>query len=236
MQAATRQRLVELVEPGLVRYRQGFALQEELFEDLISDKRLSLSHQAEARDYIICCQHYPVFTLGKSGKEDNLLVSHEELDRRGIDFVRTTRGGDITFHGPGQLVVYPIFDLDFYFTDIHRYLRTLEEAVILTLADFSIVGSRIDGLTGVWVGERKICAMGVRASRWVVMHGLALNISPDLSYFALIVPCNIPDKEVTSMERELGLAPSLQEVQARLLHHMSALFGFAWVAAVANPA
>ena len=119
----------------------------------------------------------------------------------------------------------------FYFTDIHRYLRTLEEAVILTLADFDIAAGRIDGLTGVWVGQRKICAMGVRASRWVVMHGLALNINPDLSFFSLIVPCNIPDKDVTSMQQELGHAPTLQAVQARLLHHLAALFSFGWAAA-----
>ena len=227
----TTQRLAELVEPGLIRFREGFALQEALFEDLVSDKRLGMSHQADARDYIICCQHLPVFTLGKSGKEENLLVTHAELEERGIDFIRTTRGGDITFHGPGQLVVYPILDLDFYFTDIHRYLRMLEEAVILTLADFGITGGRIDGLTGVWVGQRKICALGVRASRWVVMHGLALNISTDLSYFALIVPCNLPDKEVTSMERELRNTPPFLGVQAALLHHLSALFDFGWATA-----
>jgi lipoyl(octanoyl) transferase len=176
-----------------------------------------------------------VFTLGKSGKPENLLTSQDRLQEEGIGYYPTTRGGDITYHGPGQLVAYPIIDLENYFTDIHKYLRELEQAVIDTLADFGITAGRIEGLTGVWVGQRKICAMGVRASRWVVMHGIALNVAPDLAYFGYIIPCNIRDKGVTSLELELGQksisSPGMQAVENVLLTRLAERFGFHYQAA-----
>jgi len=214
-----------LLQPGRVEYAEGVRLQELLFQQLLAEKAASPDHRTEY-NYLIALEHDPVFTLGKSGKPDNLLVPRARLEAEGIGFYPTSRGGDITYHGPGQIVLYPIFDLDQHFRDIHKYLRLLEEAVILTLADFGIMAGRSDGQTGVWIGNRKICAMGVKASKWIVMHGLALNVSPDLRFFSYIVPCNIADKDVTSMQRELGgTTPAMHEVQARLLHHLSALFG-----------
>ncbi len=224
MEAAPAQmRTAYLLRPGLLGYGDGVALQERLFGHLLAQKAADAARHTEA-DYLVSLQHNPVFTLGKSGKATNLLVPHAQLEAEGIDFYPTSRGGDITFHGPGQLVVYPLLDLDRHFTDIHRYLRTLEEAVIRTLARWGIVAGRSEGQTGVWIGDRKICAMGVRASRWVVMHGLALNVCPDLRFFRYIIPCNIADKDVTSMERELGYAPALAEVEAELLAQLSILF------------
>jgi len=170
-----------------------------------------------------------VYTLGKSGKPENLLLNEDSLHEVRATFYKINRGGDITYHGPGQLVGYPILDLDNFFTDIHRYMRTLEEAIILTLADFGIVAGRIEGLTGVWLGDaqknpRKICAMGVKASRWVTMHGFALNVNTDLSYFNHIIPCGIDDKAVTSMQHELGREVPLQEVAEKLKKHLARLF------------
>lgn len=213
-----------LVRPvGPVEYGAGVQLQEHYFHQLLAEKAAHPERRTAA-DYLIALQHDPVFTLGKSGRPENLLVSQERLQEERIGFYPTSRGGDITYHGPGQLVVYPIFDLDRHFTDIHRYLRTLEEAVIRTLTEYGIAAGRSEGQTGVWIGDRKICAMGVKASRWIVMHGLALNIHTNLDHFRYIIPCNIADKEVTSMERELGLAPPFEEVEARLLHHLADLF------------
>lgn len=208
---------------ALIEYGEGVALQELYFQRLLAEKAADADRKT-AGDYLISLQHRHVFTLGKSGKPENLLVSAERLQQEGIGFYPTSRGGDITYHGPGQLVVYPILDLDRHFTDIHRYLRTLEEAVIRTLAEYGIKAGRSEGQTGVWIGDRKICAMGVKASRWIVMHGLALNVCPDLKYFRYIIPCNIDDKDVTSMERELGTAPALEAVEARLLYHLADLF------------
>lgn len=217
-------RTAYLIQPtDLVEYGAGVELQERYFHQLLAEKAAHPERQTVA-DYLIALQHPPVFTLGKSGKAENLLVSKERLQEEQIGFYPTSRGGDITYHGPGQLVVYPIFDLDQHFTDIHRYLRTLEEAVIRTLAEYGIIAGRSEGQTGVWIGDRKICAMGVKASRWIVMHGLALNINPNLDHFRYIVPCNIADKDVTSMGRELGTAPPFHEVEARLLHHLADLF------------
>jgi lipoyl(octanoyl) transferase len=171
-----------------------------------------------------------VYTLGKSGSPDNLLVNEEGLKRIDATYYKINRGGDITYHGPGQIVGYPILDLDNFFTDIHKYLRLLEEAVILTLAEYNIAAGRYPGYTGVWIDPdddkkaRKICAMGVRCSRWVTMHGLAFNVNTDLSYFGHIVPCGIKDKDVTSMQRELGRNADMEEVKARLKHHIGQLF------------
>jgi len=205
-------------------YGDGLRLQEHFFSGLLVEKKDHPSRYTQA-NYLILLEHTPVFTLGKSGLPQNLLVSQGQLLAQGIDFYATSRGGDITYHGPGQLVVYPIFDLDQHFTDIDRYLRTLEEAVICTLADFGINAGRSAGQTGVWIGNKKICAMGIKASRWVVMHGIALNINTDLAYYSYIIPCNIPDKEVTSMEALLGYNPGIENVSQKLLLHISALFG-----------
>jgi lipoyl(octanoyl) transferase len=173
--------------------------------------------------------HPPVFTIGKSGKMEHLLLNKKELEAKGISFYRTNRGGDITFHGPGQIVGYPILDLDNFFTDIHKYLRYLEEVIIRTLSSYGLQGARSVSETGVWLDldtpfARKICAMGVRASRWVTMHGFALNVNTDLSYFDHIVPCGIQGKGVTSLAQELKKSLDTQEVKDRLLTHFSEIF------------
>ena len=174
-------------------------------------------------------EHPNVYTLGKSGKYSHLLISEEELAQKNATFYKIDRGGDITYHGPGQIVGYPILDLDNFFTDIHKYLRFLEEVIIKTLADYGIKGERSPGETGVWIDvgtpfARKICAMGVRASRWVTMHGFAFNINADLSYFNYIIPCGIVDKSVTSLNQELGKNIPLQEVKEKIKFHFSNIF------------
>jgi lipoyl(octanoyl) transferase len=181
------------------------------------------------RDTLLFVEHPHVYTMGKSGDLGNLLADDERLKAINAEFFRTNRGGDITYHGPGQLVGYPILDLDEYFTDIHRYLRTLEEVIIATLADYGLKGDRSPGETGVWldVGSpfaRKICAMGVRASRWVTMHGWAFNLNTDLRYFEYIIPCGIKDKAVTSLQRELGRPVDESEVKALVAGHFARLF------------
>jgi lipoyl(octanoyl) transferase len=180
-------------------------------------------------NYLFWVEHPPVFTIGKSGKMEHLLLQENQLKTKGITFYKTNRGGDITFHGPGQIVGYPLLDLDNFFTDIHQYLRFLEEAIIKTLADYGIEGARSDGETGVWLDldtpfARKICAMGVRASRWVTMHGFALNVNTDLSYFDYIVPCGIQGKGVSSMAQELKKEVNEQEVKGKILFHFSKIF------------
>ncbi|WKN45566.1 lipoyl(octanoyl) transferase LipB [Tunicatimonas pelagia] len=218
---------------GLVDYAQAWDYQEEVFAEIIQTKIVNRKQPDQAKateNYLLFCEHPPVYTLGKSGKESNLLLSSEELAKKGVQYYPINRGGDITFHGPGQLVGYPVLDLDNFFTDIHRYLRMLEEAIILTLADYGIDGGRIAGLTGVWIdyeeqkNPRKICAMGVKASRWVTMHGFALNINTDLQYFDYIIPCGIEGKAVTSLAQELGKPHNMEEVSARLLKHLASLF------------
>jgi lipoyl(octanoyl) transferase len=217
---------VSLADLGPISYQKAWDIQEQHLQKVIQEK-------IEARttpgilpaSYFFLVEHPPVFTLGKSGKEEHLLLSEQSLKERAIEFFRTNRGGDITFHGLGQLVGYPIFDLDQVYTDIHRYLRDMEEVVILTLADFGIPnGGRKEGLTGVWVGEEKICAMGVRASRWVTMHGFALNVNTDLRFFDLIVPCGIQDKGVTSMEKILGHAPDFESVKKSVIRNFERVF------------
>jgi len=180
-------------------------------------------------NYLVFCEHPHVYTLGKSGKPEHLLLDEQGLKEKNAVYYPINRGGDITYHGPGQLVCYPILDLDNFFTDIHLYLRMLEEAVILTLAEYGLQAGRYPGYTGVWFdadndNARKICAMGVRCSRWVTMHGLALNVNANLEYFKNIVPCGIDDKAVTSMQQELGREIDLKEVQKILQHHISVLF------------
>ncbi len=220
---------------GVIDYQNAWDYQEKIFQEIIALKVANRDRNAEnaleTTNYLLFCEHPHVYTLGKSGKEENLLASESDLIATQATYYRTNRGGDITYHGYGQLVVYPILDLDNFYTDVHRYMRDLEEVVILTLANFGIAARRIKGLTGVWLGEennpRKICAMGVKMSRWVSMHGLALNVSTDLTYFEQIIPCGITDKGVTSMEKELDRKISLEEVSDIVLKYFIEVFGFA---------
>ncbi|MCL4113985.1 UNVERIFIED_CONTAM: hypothetical protein GTU68_004988, partial [Idotea baltica] len=184
-------------------------------------------------NYLLFCEHPHVYTLGKSGSEANLLLNKDGLENRNIEYFKINRGGDITYHGPGQIVGYPIIDLANYYTDLGKYLRTIEEVIIATLGEYNLKGFRIDGATGVWLGDenkaRKICAIGVRASRWVTMHGWAFNINTDLSYFKNIVPCGITDKGVTSLKAELNSPIDENEVKQKLLFHFQKLFNFQMV-------
>ena len=221
---------------GLIDYKEAWDYQEKRFNEILDIKKNNRkeNRQDPTLSYLLFCEHPHVYTLGKSGDENNLLVNEDYLNSRGATFYKINRGGDITYHGPGQLVGYPILDLDNFFTDIHKYLRYLEEAVILTLADYGIESTRSDGETGVWLdvgneNARKICALGVRSSRWVTMHGLALNVNCDLSYFGNIIPCGIADKSVTSMKKELGREVDIQEVQQKLKGQLKKLFNFHFV-------
>tara|TARA_A100001015_G_scaffold118558_1_gene131465 strand:- start:802 stop:1509 length:708 start_codon:yes stop_codon:yes gene_type:complete len=230
-----KNKTIKIIDLGQKSYSESLEVQENYFNGTISLKRSNrkTDNPQPTHNYLLWVEHPPVFTLGKSGKMEHLLVDKEALAEKGIEFYQTNRGGDITFHGPGQLVVYPIFDLDNFFTDIHKYLRFLEEAVIETLKEYGLNGSRSQGETGVWleVGTpfaRKICAMGVRASRWVTMHGLAFNINTDLSYFDHIVPCGIQGKGVTSLSKELGREIGLEEVKEKLKTHLGRLFDADW--------
>jgi lipoyl(octanoyl) transferase len=217
---------------GLLDYEQAWAKQEELFSSTVALKtknRNQPDEQIPTTNHLIFVEHPHVYTLGKSGKPENLLLSENGLKEKQATYYKINRGGDITYHGPGQIVGYPILDLDHFFTDIHLYLRTLEEAVILTLKDYGIAAGRYTGFTGVWIDPdlptaRKICAMGVRCSRWVTMHGFAFNVNTDLEYFKNIVPCGIDDKDVTSMQRELGKQIDMAEVKKNLMQHIAVLF------------
>jgi lipoyl(octanoyl) transferase len=219
---------------GIIDYKKAWDYQEMLFTGIVDLKLGNRSSKTENKqitpNYLLFCQHPHVYTLGKSGNPDNLLLKEEDLKAKKATFYRINRGGDITYHGPGQLVGYPILDLENFFTDIHRYLRYLEEAVILTLMDYGIDGGRIKGLTGVWidhiekVNPRKICAIGVKSSRWVTMHGFAFNVNTDLNYFDHIIPCGIRDKSVTSMSKELNKRLDMLEVENKLKKHLSDLF------------
>jgi lipoyl(octanoyl) transferase len=228
---------VAYINKGMVDYKEGWDYQEELFKKAIAlkiDNRDGKTTEIPL-NHLIFCEHPHVYTLGKSGAESNLLINEDMLRAKNATFYKINRGGDITYHGPGQLVMYPIFDLDQFFTDIHKYMRFLEEAVILTLAEFGIKAGRMEGMTGVWLDagtpkERKICAMGVKSSRWVTMHGIALNVNTDLTYFNHIVPCGIIDKAVTSMEKELGQPVDLAKVQIALKENMANIFDFDYVA------
>ncbi|WP_026463453.1 lipoyl(octanoyl) transferase LipB [Adhaeribacter aquaticus] len=225
---------ISFVPLGIIDYKEAWDYQEKLFADVIAIKTanrgLAPDEEKVTPNYLLFCQHPHVYTLGKSGSENNLLINEELLKQKEASYYKINRGGDITYHGPGQLVGYPILDLDNFFTDIHKYLRLLEESVILTLADYGVVAGRISGLTGVWLDHekqerpRKICAMGVKCSRWVTMHGFALNVNTNLDYFNNIVPCGITDKAVTSLQQELGYQVPLPEVETKLLKHFSQLF------------
>lgn len=224
----------KFIDLGLIDYKEGWDYQEKLFLEVvnlkIANRSLEPKAQKETPNYLIFCSHPHVYTLGKSGDQNHLLLDDTGLSEKEATFYKINRGGDITYHGPGQIVGYPILDLDNFFTDIHKYLRFLEEAVILTLDDYGVVGGRIEGLTGVWidfedkVNARKICALGVKTSRWVTMHGFAFNVHTDLSYFNNIIPCGIDDKAVTSLEKELGKKPDLIEVEEKLKLHLATLF------------
>ena len=216
---------------GLIDYRKCWDYQEELFAEILAVKSANRKENKTdiTQNHLLFCEHPHVYTLGKSGDEKNLLVNEDYLKSRGATFHKINRGGDITYHGPGQIVGYPILDLDNFFTDIHKYLRFLEEAIILTLKEYGLEGKRSPGETGVWfdVGTpkaRKICALGVKSSRWVTMHGFAFNINADLSYFGNIIPCGIVDKQVTSMQKELGREMDMEEVKTKLKSHLVCLF------------
>lgn len=227
------QQEVQFKDLGLIDYQEAWDFQEKLFAGTIARK-------IEARDnpetpptehFLLFCEHPHVYTLGKSGSIDHLLVNEQQLEDQDAKFYKINRGGDITYHGPGQLVAYPIFDLDCFFTDIHKYMRFLEESVIRTLAEYGIVGERFSGMTGVWLDPdgpkaRKICAMGVKSSRWVTMHGIGFNVNSNLSYFSNIVACGIEDKSVTSMQAELGREVDMDEVKSKLKNHLAELFGY----------
>jgi len=219
---------------GLIDFKEAWDYQTQLFDATIAIKmanRRDENNQTTTSNYLLFCEHPHVFTLGKSGKETHLLLNENSLKARGATYYKINRGGDITYHGPGQLVAYPILDLDHFFTDIHKYLRFLEEAVITTLAEYDITAERVEGLTGVWVDgtkptARKICAMGVKCSRWVTMHGIALNVKSDLSYFKNIVPCGIDDKAVTSIQNELDKEIDMNEVKQKLKINLSKVFNY----------
>lgn len=225
---------VKFINLGNIDYKKAWDYQEETFAGIVNlkikNRKLSEEKQLKTSNYLIFCEHPHVYTIGKSGDEKNLLLNDKELKKYEASYYKINRGGDITYHGPGQIVGYPILDLDNFFTDIHKYLRYLEEAVIKTLSDYGIKGGRIDDLTGVWIdhdkpGARKICAIGVKTSRWVTMHGFAFNVNTDVSYFDHIVPCGIKDKAVTSMANELGEVQNIQEVETILKKHLVDLFG-----------
>jgi lipoyl(octanoyl) transferase len=223
---------VQFEDWGLVDYQTAWDKQEDIFTSIVSRKihNRNTEDKLPTDNHLIFVEHPHVYTMGKSGKPENLLLDEEGLKERSASYYKINRGGDITYHGPGQIVGYPILDLDNFFTDIHLYLRTLEEAVILTLADYGITAGRYPGFTGVWIDAdnqraRKICAMGVRCSRWVTMHGFAFNINTDLSYFKNIVPCGIDDKDVTSLSREVGREVDIERVKELLKENISALFG-----------
>tara|TARA_B100000686_G_scaffold355183_1_gene470764 strand:- start:1771 stop:2484 length:714 start_codon:yes stop_codon:yes gene_type:complete len=211
---------------GLLNYKYAWNKQEEILQKIIDVKinNRKINNIKETPNYIIFLEHFPVYSIGKNGNKNNLLINNSALLKYGIDYVKTNRGGDITFHGPGQIVVYPILDLENFFTDINKYLRKLEQVIIDTLADYNLKGERSSDETGVWLSPntpfaRKICAIGVRASRWVTMHGFALNINTDLSYFENIIPCGINGKAVTSLKKELKKNISLNEVQLKIISH-----------------
>jgi len=225
-------KLVELQDLGLKDYKDSWDYQEQLFKRIVDTKIKNRREDAnlETQNYFLFVEHPHVYTLGKSGDMSNLLLNEEQLTAKGAAFYKVNRGGDITYHGPGQIVGYPILDLDNFFTDIHKYLRLLEEVIILSLAEYGLKAERSKGETGVWLDvgtpfARKICAMGVRASRWVTMHGFALNVNANLGYFDHMIPCGIRGKAVTSLNVELGKKEiNIAEVKEKLLKHFVNLF------------
>ncbi|MFL2575514.1 MAG: lipoyl(octanoyl) transferase LipB [Flavobacteriales bacterium] len=216
---------------GLIEYKEAWLFQEKFFNEILEIKSKNRNEGSEitTKNHLIFCEHPHVYTLGNSGNKENLLVNEEYLKSRGASFYKTNRGGDITYHGPGQIVGYPIFDLDNFFNDIGKYLRFLEEVIILTLKEYGLSGERSKGETGVWldVGKptaRKICAMGVKTSRWVSMHGFAFNLNTDLSYFENIIPCGINDKKVTSLEKEIGHKIDVDHAKSLIKSNLERVF------------
>ncbi len=223
---------MEVIDLGLIPYKEAWDIQTRLHKELVDNKRAGYPNLQ--RHFFLLCEHPPVFTLGKSGSEDHLRINEQERDEYQIEYFKINRGGDITFHGPGQLVGYPILDLDLIFTDVHRYVRSLEEVIIRVLQKYGISGTRSDRYTGVWVKndharheDAKICAIGVHLSRWVTMHGFAFNINTDLSYFDHIIPCGIadPDKSVCSLSSLLGKTVDLREIKEQVITEFSVVFG-----------
>jgi len=229
---------IQLLDLGQKDYKETWEYQEELFKDIVDLKIRNRREELdlETPNYLLFVEHPHVYTLGKSGDFSNLLLSEKQLELKGATFYKINRGGDITYHGPGQIVGYPILDLENFFTDIHKYLRFLEEVIIKVLADYNVIGTRSEGETGVWLGvgtpfARKICAMGVRASRWVTMHGFALNVNSDLGYFDNIIPCGIRGKAVSTLNVELGVEKvDEEEVKEKIKKYFSELFEAEFVA------
>jgi len=230
-------------ELGLIDYKECWDYQEKLFSEIvqlkIANRKAGLEEQANTNNYLLFCEHPHVYTMGKTGSLDNLLLDQDEFNERGLDYYKINRGGDVTYHGPGQIVGYPILDLDHFFTDIGKYLRLIEETIIRTLAHYALRGDRIKGATGVWLdidqpNARKICAIGVRTSRWVTMHGFAFNVETELDYFKHIIPCGIEDKAVTSLGKELGQKIDIREVKEVLKKNFSELFGVNLITSTAS--
>ncbi|MBK7029870.1 MAG: lipoyl(octanoyl) transferase LipB [Bacteroidales bacterium] len=219
---------------GLINYQEAWDYQENLFNRIISQKlaneKRALADQQVTDNFLLFCEHPHVFTLGKSGSEDNLLVNYLQLQAKQAEFIRTNRGGDITYHGPGQIVGYPVLNLEYFVKGAREYIEMLEESIIKTIAEYGIDGQRLPGATGVWLDvgipakTRKICAIGVRTSRWVSMHGFAFNVNTDLDYFNLINPCGFTDKTVTSLQKELGVRQDIESVKNLLLSKISEVF------------
>ncbi len=237
MSVVAANKSVRFIDLGLVDYEQAWDYQNQLMQEILTIKtgnRQAGTFIKPTPNYLIFCQHPHVYTLGRNGREAHLLATTRQLSQLQATFVRTNRGGDITYHGPGQLVGYPILDLENFFTDIHRYMRSLEEAIIRALHEFDLQAGRIEGLTGVWIDAhnpplaRKICALGVKTSRWVTQHGFALNVNTNLSYFNYIVPCGIEDKAVTSMEKELGHKLVFDDVAQTVKEKLAEVFELNW--------
>lgn len=228
---------VKLLDLGMVDYKECWDLQTKLNKEIILQKRAGLSSDNDTvNHYLILCQHPHVYTLGRSGSEENLLINEEERVDKKVSYYKINRGGDITYHGPGQIVAYPIFDLDLFFTDVHKYVRYLEEIIIKVLAEYNIEAGRIKEFTGVWLdkepgGKRKICAIGVHLSRWVTMHGLAFNVNTGLEMFDHIIPCGIQDndKSVTSLQQELGVKLDIDAVKDQIINAFSEQFEFEYL-------
>ena len=225
---------VQLIDLGLKEYKETWDLQEQLFNSLMEYKKTEMPIGLEIPNYLLCCQHPHVYTLGKSGSESNLLINLLQLQAKNATFYKTNRGGDITYHGPGQIVGYPILDLENFSMGIKAYVHSLEEVIILMLNEYGINSERLTGATGVWIeprspNARKICAIGVRASRYITMHGFALNVNTNLSYFSYINPCGFTDKSVTSMEKELAVSIPLLDVQLGLKKQFKKVFGMEFI-------
>ena len=229
--------LVKYNDLGKISYHDAWSLQTKVHKSLVERKRSNTYSPSSSLHQLIICEHNPVYTLGKSGKKDHLLISDEDIIKEGFEFTKINRGGDITYHGPGQLTVYPIFDMESFFRDVHKYVRYLEEINIRVLAHYGLEGIRVEGFTGVWLEatanrpERKICAIGVHFSRWVSLHGFALNVNTDLSHFENIIPCGIVEdnKSVTSLQKELDRTIDLEEVKLLIKEKAAEVFEFLYL-------